>query len=697
MRARAWSPWVAASAIAVALAVWGTWPIAARLEDRVFDPRHGPGFGWTLGADVYLTMWILAWDTHALLHAPLSLFDANIFHPALGTLASVESMLGALPVYLPIALASGDPVLSHQATLVLSFALAFLSAAAIVWDWTACWPAALLTGTLYSFSPHRVAGLAGLQFLGDYYLPLIPFFMRRALGTGSLPSLVGLAVALVLVSLHSFYLGYAAFIACGVLLGVAVLFDAGSRRGAVKAVAAIALAAGAVSAVAVPYLGAHRVGTLTPSSSEWLLLSATSWTETGATPALLLALATAVFFRRGLRPEVGWIWAAALLGVAIVGHLLALGPALAPYRLLVAILPGASLIRVPGRFNVMSVMALSVLAGLGVAGLHRSLPRHPARTWAGVVAAVVASVLVVRAAVPRALETAAVVTRKTLPPAYAWLATRPRGPLLELPFRDFHLFPLEREQEARRMYLSVYHWHPLLNGYSGYTPPSYRLVSLLARALPDVRAARLLVRTTGVRYVLIHRDELSRGEWRRWRAALSVFRVAKVARRDVVMEMRAPAPADLVDDLRRPDGAGSATLLGTPVQTLDNEGQRASLSLPSDPPRAAYAGLAFPVDVVVENTGSEVWPALAIRDEHLVTVAYRWEAPDGTLLAADASGNRVPYDLAPGESIRMRVAVVASGLAGPRRLILGVAQDGVWFPRTALPIAVAIQTVQAAR
>ena len=94
--------------LASVIAVWGTWPLAAYLKDHVYnaEPIHG-SLGWFMQPDVYLTAWILAWDQHALTTAPLSLFDANIFYPTSQSLAFTDHLLGALPVYFPLAIVSG--------------------------------------------------------------------------------------------------------------------------------------------------------------------------------------------------------------------------------------------------------------------------------------------------------------------------------------------------------------------------------------------------------------------------------------------------------------------------------------------------------------------------------------------------------------------------------------------------------------
>ena len=70
-------------ALFTAAAVIHTWPLAA-----------APGT-WARvdNADTALNAWIVAWVGTALLRAPASLFDANIFYPEPRTLAFSEVML----------------------------------------------------------------------------------------------------------------------------------------------------------------------------------------------------------------------------------------------------------------------------------------------------------------------------------------------------------------------------------------------------------------------------------------------------------------------------------------------------------------------------------------------------------------------------------------------------------------------------
>jgi len=90
----------------------------------------------------------------------------------------------------------------------------------------------------------------------------------------------------------------------------------------------------------------------------------------------------------------------------------------------------------------------------------------------------------------------------SLPPA-AFLARCGAGdPLLELPA---HVLA-DNWRDAERMFFSTYHWLPLLNGRSGYSPPLMARTMPLANRLPDPDALAQLRQLTAVRWVLVHCD-----------------------------------------------------------------------------------------------------------------------------------------------------------------------------------------------
>src|SRR5258706_6407567 len=148
---------VVVALVSVAVAVWGTWPLATCLDRCVVDASRLSG-GWVavaLRRDVDLIVWILAWGAHALATRPSALFEANLFHPAPHALATTEHLLGLQPLYLPLRLATGDPLAAHQATLIATFAGAFATMLLLVRRWTGSWPAGAIAGLGYPLSPPR--------------------------------------------------------------------------------------------------------------------------------------------------------------------------------------------------------------------------------------------------------------------------------------------------------------------------------------------------------------------------------------------------------------------------------------------------------------------------------------------------------------------------------------------------------------
>jgi hypothetical protein len=88
------------------------------------------------------------------------------------------------------------------------------------------------------------------------------------------------------------------------------------------------------------------------------------------------------------------------------------------------------------------------------------------------------------------------------PPAvYAWLARQPRSVVVELPVpRPDRLGWIH---DGLYMYFSTDHWHRLVNGYSGFYPPSYLRLLETMRRFPDEASIEAL-RATGAEYVIVH-------------------------------------------------------------------------------------------------------------------------------------------------------------------------------------------------
>ena len=93
-------------------------------------------------------------------------------------------------------------------------------------------------------------------------------------------------------------------------------------------------------------------------------------------------------------------------------------------------------------------------------------------------------------------------TGKELPEVYQWLGNQKEElAILELPLPSE---PREVWQEARYVYYSVYHWHKIVNGWSGFLPPRYQYLYLKGmRGFPSPESIQLL-REFKITHLIIH-------------------------------------------------------------------------------------------------------------------------------------------------------------------------------------------------
>src|SRR5688572_16460881 len=101
---------------ALLLAVVMTWPLAAGLGR----------LGRTTTMDGLYGIWNVACGAHALVTAPTTLFDANIFYPHRGTLAYSESNIVAGVVAIPAWLITRNAYAAHNSAMLFAFATTFL-------------------------------------------------------------------------------------------------------------------------------------------------------------------------------------------------------------------------------------------------------------------------------------------------------------------------------------------------------------------------------------------------------------------------------------------------------------------------------------------------------------------------------------------------------------------------------------------
>jgi hypothetical protein len=247
----------------------------------------------------------------------------------------------------------------------------------------------------------------------------------------------------------------------------------------------------------------------------------------------------------GARPVVGIFWVILVLSV-----LLTFGPFLRlegwgvtipmPYHLLTGLMPALSLMRVPPRWMVVGLFAMSLLLGFSLTSIFAwarrqgwsAPPPWPSPKVGGGRQIVYGLALLLGLGLlaegyAAPIPLAQVGSTAQLPEVYRWLANDGDDyAILEMPF---YSAPQPEYPETKRLYASTIHWKQLVNGYSGFTPSRQPELAQRLAGFPSQKAVAALqeLGAQGVRYLIVHSLEqgFDRNSWEtdgRWRLARSL-------------------------------------------------------------------------------------------------------------------------------------------------------------------------------
>jgi hypothetical protein len=516
-----------------------------------------------LSADTRLFLWTISWDTHALLHQPWAIFDANIFWPEPRTLAYSEHLIGSSLLGAPALLATGNPVLALNVIVLLSCVLSGLGSYVLARQLRASVPSALAAGIIFAFSAPRFVRLAQVHLATVQYLPFALAFLHRYLEYRRRRDLMACAALFTLQALTSGHGGLFLLLAVATLaLYAAALGRLPGPRRLVRDLGWPGAALVAANALMVlPYararhdVGLHRtLGAVydwapnawsflaSPAHAQQFLLGlapglreqvekASAYMFPGWLPLLLAALVLTLKpfgetvpssvespARAGLGNRIRRRLAGAIeprpgadggfyLLLLLLSTWASLGPGFGLYTALYRLLPGFDLIRVPSRLAVLTLLAVAVLAALG---LERLLARLQGGQRAIAGAAAVVLLLAELAAFPVDARPYTV----EAPAIDRALASEPKPfAAVELPVAQVTDAVQFGRLNSRYMLHSMLHWQPIVNGYSGIVPPRHeqRLFPLLA-SFPDPASLSEL-EALGVRYAVLHRELYGEAEW----------------------------------------------------------------------------------------------------------------------------------------------------------------------------------------
>ena len=494
--ARPWLRRVCIAALFTLLTVVMTWPMARVLGSRSVE-HH----------DVFFNVWRLAWIQHALATSSV-LFDGNQFYPERQVLAYSDAMLVEGLIAAPLFAAGLKPLLIHNLMLLGAIAASGVGMFTLARYLSRSTGAAIVAGLVFAFAPYRFGHIMHMELQWTMWIPWAFWAMQRALETGRLRFglLTGAFLALQIGS--SIYYGIFLAILLTVAGAVQLVRVAPSQR--LKTLGVFAAGALVAASVAIPYSKPYRDATgrvgiraipeilmHSAKPSDYLLVSEGNllYGPAHAAPAELalfpgyVALVLALVAVVAIRPS-------AVMFSYVIGLLLAFDLSLGlngiVYPVLhehVGVFKG---LRAPARASIFFLMFLAALAARGCAVALRPLP---VMARMGAIAAIGAVALLEYWVVPLRLW-----PYPERPALYAFLARQPDGIVAEFPVPRVDLLP---GHDARYIYMSIFHWKRLVNGYSGYYPPSYLARLERLATFPDAGSIAQL-RADGVRYVIVH-------------------------------------------------------------------------------------------------------------------------------------------------------------------------------------------------
>ena len=458
-------------------------------------------------ADAQVNEWIVSWIAHTLPTHPLRLFDGNIFAPEPRTLAYSDPLVVPALMVAPVRWLGGSPVLAFNLALIAGLTLTGLSVWFVAARWTGSVSAGWIAGALAAFNVHLLVRLPHLQAAHAWGLPLAWYFADRLAERPRARDTAWLAVVVALTAATSLY--WLVFVSL-----VLVVVAAGSGRAGSIASIAAAGALGTMIAAPVlwPYARFAAEGAARPlevvaqlsttpaayvSSASHLYRGWSARQGTSETDVFFPGFGALVLGGFGLFIALSHDGAhrrhgVALLVLAAAGMLLSFGPATPLYRWLYRWYLPVRGLRTAARFGYLALLALALAAAYGWASVERRLRRR----WTLALTAAALAVVT--------LEAWQGPVRTTpftgIPRLYSLLADVP-GPvqLAEVPF----YLPPEIFQNGEYVLNSTAHWRPLMNGYSGYTPMSYRLRAERLWLFPAPYAFDTL-RHDGATHLMVH-------------------------------------------------------------------------------------------------------------------------------------------------------------------------------------------------
>ena len=493
-------------------------PIGARLRELAGVVAGFTGltaaFTWPQVTNMYgvpdmgdplFSIWRIAWVNHRIWRAPAALFDANIFHPESLTLTYSDPVLVPALMSAPLFWLGLHKVVIYNVLFLSSFVLSGVMTYYLLRALTGRRDAAVVGSVIFALHPYRLEHYSHLELQMTMWMPLALWGLHRVLASGRLSDglLTGIGFALQMLSSMYYGMYFAIYL---VLVGATLWIGRRFPKRPLIMIAVGVLVAGVLIApVASKYLAnrsmigdrdPRTVAFYSATPQDYLKphfrsYSYNAWSHGGMPERQLFPhIAPVVLAAAGMSPP---------LSVAQVAYAIALAGSVEGslgmngflFPLLRDVVPGYAGLRVPARFSILAGLSLAILGGYGAARLFSRWPR--ARTW--LMTAMLGAVM---------LESLPNIPLEQVwrePPAiYGALADQPNAVVAEMPVPSRTGLSWS---DTRYEYFSTFHWYRMVNGNSGFAPPSYVELVAQEEEFPDDNSLAYL-RKRGVNYIAWH-------------------------------------------------------------------------------------------------------------------------------------------------------------------------------------------------
>ena len=476
--------------------------LAILLHEQILQPYGVADLG-----DPLFSMWRIGWVAHQIVADPSHLFDTNIFYPERLTLTlSDPTILPALTAA-PLLAVGVHPVLAYNLLLFSGFWFSGIATYLLVERLTGSRRAAFVSGLMYACYSYRFEHYGHLELQMTQWMPLALLALHLFVATGTWRYAIALGLVGAAQLYSSMYYGvFFLVFATPIGIGLQLVSRTPFRR-LVLPLAAAAVVAGVLAVPlarafveAQPMKGERGVDEVTAYSArptdylraqshsaiwrEWMLpVEPERALFPGAAPLALAAIALAPPFG-----AMRLVYTAGLV-TAFDGSL-GLNGVTYPY--LYRWFGPVRGIRVPARFAAIVGLTLAILAGFGA---RRAMQWRRSRRWELAMFAGLIAVIMIDGWQTLMLSPA----WKEPPPIYQRLKFTPGAVLAEFPIAE----PTNTTRNIPFLYFSLWHWSRMVNGHSGFSPPSYAALHEEIVNFPNDEAVAAL-RARGVTYVTVN-------------------------------------------------------------------------------------------------------------------------------------------------------------------------------------------------